>query len=95
MNLALLPAEVIQEAFDDIENDLLRNVALLEIMGLFFDYYRTTWINGRGPAAYSVYKLLRRTNNILERYHRTLKSKIATKPEVGKFVGMYFCYFYP
>ena len=95
MNLALLPAEFIPEAFDDLENDLRRNDALLEIMGCFFDYYRTAWINGRGPAAYSVYKLLRRTNNILERYHRTLKAKIAIKPEVGKLMGMYFGYSNP
>ena len=89
MNLALLPAEFIEEAFDDLQQDLLRNEALLEIMGLFFDYYRTTWINGKGTSSYSVYKLIRRTNNVLERYHRALKSKMATNPEVGKFMGMY------
>ena len=48
MNLARLPAEFIEEAFDDPQHDLLRNEALLKIMGPFFYYDRTTWINGKG-----------------------------------------------
>ena len=89
MNLALLPSEVIEEAFEELTRDLKSNDALFEIMGLFFDYYWTTWILGIRPDTYSVYRLARRTNNVLERYHRMLKAVMASKPEVGKFLGMY------
>ena len=89
MNLALLPSDFIEEAFNDLELELRKNEALLDIIGLFFDYYRATWINGKGTKAFSVHELLRRTNNVLERYHRTLKSRMASKPEVAKFMGVW------
>ena len=91
MNLALLPSEFIGEAFDDLELELQKNETLLDIIGLSFDYYRATWINGKGTKAFSVHELLRRTNNLLERYHRTLKSRMVSKPEVA--MGVWSCFF--
>ena len=89
MNLVLPPSGAIKEAFEELTKDLKSNDALLEIMGLFFDYYWTTWILEVRPDYYSVYRLGRRTNNVLERYRRMLKAVMASKPEVGKFLGMY------
>lgn len=89
MNLALLPAEIILEAFTIIYDRLRKNLQLHKIMGSFFDYCERQWLNKVGPNKFSVYRETRRTNNALERYHRTLKSQTATNPELVKFLSKF------
>lgn len=88
MNLALLPKEYIFEAFDDLRERLRENRDLCEIMDDLFEYYEAFWLRRKGPASYCVYKETRRTNNSIERYHRSLKAEMATKPEFYKFIGI-------
>ena len=87
MNLALLPSEFIEEAFEDLNESLIVNEELNEIMWRWLNYYRGQWLLKTGPTNYSVYMKYTRSNNLIERYHRTLKALTATRPEIAKFFG--------
>jgi len=41
----------------------------------YFRYYDRFWINRVTPTWFSVYRKFKRTNNLIERYHRTLNHK--------------------
>ena len=87
MNLALLPSEFNEEAFEDLNESLIENEELYEIMRRWFNYYRGQWLSKTGPTNYSVYMKSARSNNLIERYHRTFKVLTATRPEIVKFFG--------
>ena len=87
MNIALLPSQFMNEAFDDLLGSLAVNVHLYEIFEPLFAYYRAQWLTKIGPNNYSVYGRSTRCNNVTERYHRALKEKTATRPEISKFFG--------
>ena len=87
MNLALLPQESIEEAFEELSENISENEELHQIIKQYLDYYRAQWLTRVGPKNYSVHLKFARTNNVTERYHRSLKSLTATRPEIMKFFG--------
>ena len=76
-----------KEAFDDLHGSLAVNVQLYEIFTPLFTCYRAQWLTKIGPHNYSVYGKSTYCNNVTERYHRTLKDKTTTRPEILKFFG--------
>lgn len=89
MNIALLPAAYIAIAFAGLKNRLIASPALEKIMGPFFAYFESQWLQKVGVAKFCVYRQLLRTNNTVERYHRRLKGLTATRPEIGKFLSQF------
>ena len=87
MNLALLPPEWIPEAFAILKERMQVHPALLEIVNPLHAYYESFWLKRVTPAVFSVYLKKQRTNNVIERYHRSLKELMATNPEILKFIG--------
>ena len=87
MNLALLPSNWIPEAFSILKQKLQIHHKLYDIMSPLFTYYDKFWLKKVKPNIFSVFQRKRRTNNVIERYHRTLKELISTNPEILRFVG--------
>lgn len=89
MNLAFLPANNIEEAFSSLLSRLKQNPELDSIMRPLFDYYKKFWLRQVTPEVFSVFRQKHRTNNVIERYHRTLKKEMASRPNIVKFFGKF------
>ncbi|XP_043467899.1 uncharacterized protein LOC122502079 [Leptopilina heterotoma] len=83
MALPLLPANEIEQAFNDIVTSL--SAATRRIMEPFFHYYRRQWIRKVTPQIFSVFNPRRRTNNNIESYHRTLKIRFGIHLNIWTF----------
>ncbi|XP_043481354.1 uncharacterized protein LOC122510642 [Leptopilina heterotoma] len=87
MALPLLPANEIEETyFEIIESTSLR---LRRKIQKFLNYFQKQWIRKVTPQVFSVYVLERRTNNVLESYHRQLKQMFGIKPHIWTFTSKY------
>uniref|UniRef100_A0A1Y1M514 HECT domain-containing protein n=1 Tax=Photinus pyralis TaxID=7054 RepID=A0A1Y1M514_PHOPY len=83
MALALLPCDMAVEGFNLIKSeapDDIRNA-----FSNFFTYVESTWLEGVTPQLFSVFNLVRRTNNAVEAYHRVLNQKFGVHPNVWAF----------
>lgn len=58
--------------------------------GFINNYFTRQWIKNVTPDVFSVYKMIDRTNNYLESYHRTLNNFIKSKPSTFTFIREYF-----
>ena len=85
MALALLPADEIRETYLEIVDSLTLQTRIE--MKSFFAYYEVFWLLDITPEIFSVYGLLRRTNNVLESYHRTLKQKLGVHSNIWMFTS--------
>lgn len=86
MALALLPEKDISTAFEQIKNntsDLMKRK-----FKRYFDYFERFWINIVTPKRFSMYQKLKRTNNLIERYHRTLNRKFELNGDPWMFISM-------
>lgn len=91
--LAYLPLDRVIEGLEYIEKlafDLGDKAKTTNSWAKFFAYYRKEWIQIVKPINFSVIKGLRRTNNHIERYHRSLNELMGSKPDVKHFVGKNF-----
>ncbi|CAI6359310.1 unnamed protein product [Macrosiphum euphorbiae] len=68
--LALLPANKIEQGFQEIKNYAHNNEILIP---RFFTYFSSFWLIRKGPECFSVHGQPRRTNNNVESFHSTLK----------------------
>lgn len=87
MNLAFLPPDYINEAFENLHAEIRGKNDLYAIMGPLFAYYETTWLADKGPRLFSTYEEKERTNNHIERYHRSLKAMMFSNPEFHTFMS--------
>lgn len=88
MGLALLPEEEIVTSFHQIVADTSEYIG--RRLKYFFKYYERFWLNRVTPTRFSVYRKLKRTNNLIERYHRTLNHKFANNRDPWMFISK-FC----
>lgn len=57
-----------------------------------FRYFERYWLNQVTPQSFSVYRQVRRTNNVQESYHRILLQVVGTAhPNCWEFLGKYNC----
>lgn len=82
--LAYLPAAMVIDQFRALKNGL--SPAVKREMGQFCSYYDRYWLRTVTPDGFSVHGLSRRTNNIIESYHRRLQHRMATRPGPWDFV---------
>lgn len=87
MALALLPGHEVGLAFGVLVMNTSPEHS--RIFREFFDYYDTQWLRKVTPRIFSVYGLIRRTNNSVESYHRVLVEKMAPHPNIWDFTSMY------
>lgn len=92
--LPLLPAEKIEEGLEIIKINIQElfndDKKKLEKWQEFINsYFTRQWMKNVTPSVFSVYKMIDRTNNFLESYHRTLNSFIGTKPSTFTFLRKY------
>lgn len=73
----------------------LKNLFDLNIINNFFSrYYEQEWLGTVGPACFSVYNMVHRTNNDQEGFHKRLNDKMRPHPNVWHFLGMILtCFF--
>lgn len=83
--LPLLPAEMIDEAFDWLCSQATPDIHK------FFDeylvYIKSQWLTKVGAQNLSVFGLDLRTTNPLEAYHGTLTSRIGHRPTIWQFTS--------
>eukprot|EP00102_Acyrthosiphon_pisum_P016294 XP_008187200.1 PREDICTED: uncharacterized protein LOC100569497 isoform X3 [Acyrthosiphon pisum] len=85
MVLALLPANEIEDGFQDIKDYALVNDVN---MARFFTYFSSFWLVQIGPQVFSVYGKPRRTNNNIESFHNKLKDKFqVSHPNLWTVLG--------
>ncbi|XP_043480989.1 uncharacterized protein LOC122510421 [Leptopilina heterotoma] len=83
MALAFLPSNEIIATFHEIVDSLPPRIR--QKMKEFLKYYKKEWLQKVTPDLFCVYQLIRRTNNVLESYNRTLQQKIGIHPQIWKF----------
>jgi len=89
MALALLPEKDIVTAFHKIKSDT--SEYMKRRFQHYFRYYDRFWINRVTPTRFSVYRKLKRTNNLIERYHRTLNHKFTNNHDPWMFISKFCC----
>ncbi|XP_050430408.1 uncharacterized protein LOC126839253 isoform X2 [Adelges cooleyi] len=83
--LALLPANRVEEGFQEVKNHAANNNVLLP---RFFTYFTSYWLTRKGAECFSVHGQPRRTNNNVESFHSTLKQTFqVTHPNLWKMLG--------
>lgn len=85
MALPLLPANQIEEAYNDIVSSM--NLSTRLILNRFLSYYERKWLRQVTPEVFSVYNIRRRTNNNLESYHKTLIDRFGLHSNIWTFSG--------
>lgn len=84
--VALLPASEITNAFEKIKARARKVFG--DFFNSYFNYIQDYWLNRRGAAIFSVYRIRNRSNNASESYHRTLNEKLShVRPTVWRFCG--------
>lgn len=84
MALVLVPADRIREGLQIINEEAPE---LNNIFQEFHRYNQITWIDGVTPEIFSVYKLIRKTNNNVENFHRRIFQTMNIHPNICKFTG--------
>lgn len=87
MALALLPSTRIEEAFHSIKSTTEADIA--SQFNSLFDYMERTWLQQITPAVFSVFNLIRRTNNAVESYHRFIIRSLHIHPNVWHFTSKF------
>ena len=86
--LPLLPKDKVNTGLNYIRNLINEkfpgNDTWQDYVNLYFQGY---WMNIVTPNRFSVYKLLDRTNNRVETYHKDLNKNIGKKPSVKKIIS--------
>ncbi|XP_074113911.1 uncharacterized protein LOC141536974 [Cotesia typhae] len=82
LSLALLPENDIKKAFTCLLND---HKTLSELFKGLTNYFSSYWLKVIKPHRFSCYRNTIRTNNYLESYHRTLKWKLGSHPQIWEF----------
>ena len=88
MALALLPAEMIINAFKQLVIDCREDFG--DIFEEFFVYYESQWILTVTPKYFSIHGEINRTNNFLESFHSLLKSIFGKRPLIELWIGAYW-----
>ncbi|XP_051167015.1 uncharacterized protein LOC127285188 [Leptopilina boulardi] len=83
MALAFLPPEKIRQTYTEIKR--IKSEECQRILADLFKYYENQWLERVKPEGFSVFGLNRRTNNVLESYHKRLSTKIGKKPSTWQF----------
>ncbi|XP_051157996.1 uncharacterized protein LOC127279599 [Leptopilina boulardi] len=86
--LPLLPANQTRDAFDQIKANMPQ--AIQQTMNRFLQYFEREWFRIVTPNVFSVFGLIRRTNNCLEAYHHTLINKFGAHPNIWMFTSNTF-----
>ena len=82
--LPLLPIELVEEAFDQLERSLIESYDRPECHQ-FIAYYRSTWIDRNalfGKEIWNQCEETRRTNNDVEGFHNLIGSLIGAHPNI-------------
>lgn len=87
--LALLPADKIIEGYQYIKEVIEKYFPNNGKWKKFCGYYERQWIKKTKVATFSVYKVIDRTNNYLESYHRTLNEILRAKPSLRALLSKY------
>ena len=91
--LALLPADNIEEAFNELRSNLTPD--LKELYAGFLSYYEDYWLKQRGPQDFCVHREFVRTNNSAESNNSRLSHKLPRTPSCSTFVSKKFVNFFP
>ncbi|XP_066590696.1 uncharacterized protein [Prorops nasuta] len=83
-NLPLLSSHLIVRAYNSIKEEIERNPDIAVLFNRFLKYIEKTWTHN--PSIISVFKQPIRTNNHIERYHRTLNECMGRHPKINKFL---------
>ena len=81
--LPFLPHEDIEQAFNEILTAASQRVQ--NVLRRFISYYRRQWINIVTPKGFSIFGLVRRTNNAIESYHARLNHRMGRHPTPWSF----------
>ena len=93
LSLPLLPASKIYEAYQTIKKEILLTESENVTFRKFFLYFESFWLYKIGPANFSVFDLLQRTNNNSESFNKQLNDAMETKhSNMWMFLGTYFEY---
>lgn len=100
--LPLLPSSHIKKMFDIITEELRNSgitlkyvnkkkeevkITVDDFLDKFLGYYVPTWFSRYKPEDYSVFGSMHRTNNLLERFNRSLHEALGTDPCLLLFLG--------
>ncbi|XP_043284909.1 uncharacterized protein [Venturia canescens] len=85
MALAYLPATKISNEYATLKNAL--PATLQRPFRLFFRYYESQWLGKVKPTGFSVFRLSRRTNNVIESYNSILKDQMGQHPLAWDFIA--------
>lgn len=92
-HLCLLPSTEIARTFYRISDALLSSVnredPFANDLAGFVNYYENQWIKRTKAEDFSVYLSIHRTNNLLERFNRTLHTYVETRSSPVHFLGKF------
>ena len=91
IGLALLPEHKISIAFEKIKINLPEQIR--RRYKYYLQYFERFWLNRVKPSRFSVYRKLKRTNNLIERYHKTLNHKFGNNRDPWIFINEFHIYF--
>lgn len=91
IGLALLPEDKIEVAFEKIKADI--SEPMRRRFKYYFKYYERFWIKRVKPIRIFVYHKLKRTNNLIEKYHHTMNHKFIINHDPWMFISKMFCIF--
>lgn len=85
VGLAFLKHDQIQEGYECVVKYCADEHK--ELMAPLFEYYQSYWLETVGPENFSVYRVMAKTNNNLESYHKFWRQHLEKHPNLSTFVG--------
>lgn len=90
MTLPLLPGHLIRATYREICQSQSQRIR--RRFQSFFEYFERQWLTKVRPEVFSVHMLIHRTNNSIESYHKTLKTKLGVKSSIWIFASRFIIY---
>lgn len=82
--LAFLPPEQVQNAYENIKEEML--IEHRQLLNDFLSYFERFWMGIVTPAAFSIFGLMKRTNIISESFNSILLQRLKKKPSTVRFI---------